>query len=224
MTELAIPADREGDVSGRIPGGQKRSRHCNVRIFRMLRQRLPSAPDINAKKLRNSLNYFEKAIPSFFCGLFFEFQEGIIVAMGSFVTGLAVSFALGFVYFLGAIPGGVAAGVNVPLAALAAWAGYSAGAGVVVLAGAPARDWLVRRFRIPVGRDPSKWIWRVWDRWGLIGLGLLAPVTIGPQIGGLLALAAGGRPGRIWLGLSAGVVPWCVLFGSLVAAGVRLTR
>ena len=142
--------------------------------------------------------------------------------MGEFIAGVSISFGLGFVYFIGAIPGGVAAGASVPQAAFAAWAGYSAGAGVVVLVGVPARDWLVRRFRIPVERDPSKWIWRVWERWGLIGLGLLAPVTIGPQIGGLLALAVGGKPARVWLSLSVGVIPWCVLFGSLVAAGVRL--
>ena len=144
--------------------------------------------------------------------------------MRALIAGISVSFGLGFVYFIGAIPAGVAAGLRVPMAALAAWAGYSAGAGVVVLAGVPVRDWLVRRFRIPVEPDHSKWIWRVWARWGLLGLGLIAPVTIGPQIGGLLALAVGGKPAAVWLCLSAGVVPWCLLFGSLVAAGVRLTQ
>ena len=118
--------------------------------------------------------------------------------MGAFIAGISVSFWLGFFYFIGAIPVGVAAGVSVPMAALGAWAGYASGAGIVVLAGVPARDWLVKRFRIPVQRDPSKWIWRAWDRWGLIGLGLFAPVTIGPQIGGVLALAVGGKPGLVW--------------------------
>lgn len=144
--------------------------------------------------------------------------------MAGTVSGLSVSFGLGFFYFISAIPGGVASGAAVPLAALAAWAGYSAGAGVVVLAGAPVRDWLIKRFRIPVEKDPEKWIWRIWDRWGLIGLGLFAPVTIGPQIGGVLALAAGGNPARVFFSLSLGVAPWCVLFGLLVAAGVRLAQ
>jgi len=142
--------------------------------------------------------------------------------MAETISGTIAAFGLGFVYFLGAIPGGAAAGASVPLAAFAAWAGYSAGAVAVVLAGAPARAWLVRRFRIPVDRDPQKRIWRVWDRWGLVGLGLFAPVTIGPQIGGMIALATGEKPLRVVLSLSLGVVPWCVLFGALVATGVKL--
>ena len=144
--------------------------------------------------------------------------------MGATVTGISVSFGLGFIYFIAAIPSGVAAGAIVPLATFAAWAGYSVGAVVVVLAGVPARNWLVKQFHIPLDRDPKKLIWRIWSRWGLIGLGLIAPVTIGPQIGAALALAVGEKPLQVWLSLSVGVVPWCVLFGALVAAGVRLTH
>ena len=84
------------------------------------------------------------------------------------------------------------------------------------------RDWLVRRLKIPVQRDPSKLVWRVWDRGGLAGLGLLAPVTIGPQAGAVLALAVGEKMPRILAALSLGVIPWCVAFGVLVAFGVRL--
>ncbi len=136
-------------------------------------------------------------------------------------SGIATAFGLGFLYFLGAVPAGAAAGAPVWVAAVAAWAGYSAGGAVVLSAGAPLRAWLVRRLKIPVARDPSKLVWRVWGRWGLVGLGLLAPVTVGPQAGGILALAVGERPFRILVALSAGVIPWCVLFAVLVSFGVN---
>lgn len=138
------------------------------------------------------------------------------------ITGTTTALGLGFVYFIAAIPGGTAAGAPVWMAAMAAWIGYSAGALVVLVAGAPLRDWLVRRLKIPVQRDPAKLIWRVWDRGGLAGLGLLAPVTIGPQAGAVLALAVGEKTPRILAALSLGVLPWCVAFGVLVAFGVRL--
>lgn len=138
------------------------------------------------------------------------------------ITGISTSFGLGFVYFISAIPAGAAAGAQVWSAALAAWLGYSAGGLVVLIAGAPLRDWVVRKLKVPVQRDPSKLVWRVWDRWGLAGLGLLAPVTIGPQAGAVLALAIGEKTPRILAALSLGVVPWCVVFSVLTAYGVKL--
>lgn len=140
------------------------------------------------------------------------------------VTGLTTAFGLGFFYFIASIPAGAAAGAWPWTAALAAWLGYSAGAGVVLLAGAPLRDWLVAKLGIPVVRDPRKLVWRVWERAGLAGLGLLAPVTIGPQAGAVVALAAGERPLRIFAAVSAGVLPWCIAFAVLTALGVKLAR
>ena len=137
-------------------------------------------------------------------------------------SGAALAFGFGFLYFLGAIPAGTAAGTPLWLAAVSAWAGYSAGALLVLLAGAPLRDWLAKKLKIPVEKDSL--IWRTWERWGLAGLGLLAPVTIGPQAGSVLALAVGERPIRIFVALSAGVIPWCVIFCFLVGFGVKIAR
>jgi len=139
-------------------------------------------------------------------------------------TGGAVAFGLGFLYFISAIPAGAAAGAPLWLVGFFAWAGYSAGALAVLLAGAPLRDWLIRKLKIPVKRDSTKLVWRIWERWGLAGLGLLAPVTIGPQAGSILALAVGERAVRIFLALSLGVIPYCVLFAILVGLGVKIAR
>jgi len=144
--------------------------------------------------------------------------------MGFPMAGMAAALGLGFAYFIAAIPAAAAAGLPVWAAGLAAWFGYSAGAGVVLLAGAPLRAWLVIKLRIPVERDSTKWVWKVWDRAGLPGLGLLAPVTVGPQAGSILALAVGERPARIFAALSLGVIPWCVGFCILVSLGVKIAR
>lgn len=138
------------------------------------------------------------------------------------LTGTATAFWLGFLYFIAAVPAGAAAGAPAWLAGLAAGLGYVAGAGVVLLAGAPLRAWLVRKLKIPVARDPSKLVWRMWERGGLPGLCLVAPVTIGPQATAVIALGVGERAPRIALFIALGVAPWCLLFAALTAFGFRL--
>jgi len=144
--------------------------------------------------------------------------------MMAYTGGLATSFTLGFFYFVGAVPGGVAAGLPVWLATFTAWLGYSAGAAVMLLVGPPARTWVARKLRIPLERDPQKWIWKAWSRFGLTGLGLLAPVTIGPQTGCILALAVGEKPLKTFLSLSLGVIPWCLGFAIALSLGLSIAR
>ena len=105
---------------------------------------------------------------------------------------------------------------------MGAGSGYTLGAAVVLLAGAPLRAWLVRKFRIPVECDPSKLVWRLWERGGLPGLCLIAPVTIGPQATAVIALAVGEKPRRILGAVALGVLPWCVIFAVLTAFGFKL--
>jgi hypothetical protein len=139
-------------------------------------------------------------------------------------TGLSTAFGLGFLYFIAAIPAGVAAGANAWVAGVGAGLGYVAGGAVVLLAGAPLRNWLVKKLRIPVERDPSKLVWRMWDKGGLLGLCLIAPVTIGPQATAVIALAVGERTPRIIAFVALGVAPWCALFAVLVAFGFKLAN
>ena len=138
------------------------------------------------------------------------------------LAGITTAFGLGFLYFIAAVPAGAAAGAHAWIAGLAAGLGYLAGAAVVLLAGAPLREWLVRRLKIPVERDPSKWVWRMWERGGLLGLCLVAPVTIGPQATAIIALAVGEKPRRILGAVAFGVLPWCVVFAVLTAFGFKL--
>lgn len=136
-------------------------------------------------------------------------------------AGFGSSFAFGFAYFLAAIPSGAALGLGIPLAGVAAWAGYSCGAAVVALPGAALRNWLARKLRWGVDRRPSGWAVAIWERFGIWGLGLIAPVTVGPQLGTLLAVSLGIDPRLALVALSVGVIPWCVLFAILTAAGAQ---
>jgi hypothetical protein len=141
-----------------------------------------------------------------------------------FLGGLATVFGLGFIYFISAIPTGAALKLPLWIAALAAWLGYSAGGVVVAFAGAPLRAWLTRRFKIAPDPENPSLVLRAWRRYGLPALGLLAPVTIGPQAGALLGLALGASRGRLVAALSLGAIPWAAAFAILVSLGVKLVK
>jgi hypothetical protein len=128
------------------------------------------------------------------------------------VTALSTTFLLGAGYFIAAIPAGVALGLSPWLAALSAGAGYFAITLVVLLAGSPARNWLLHRCKISTQPDPKKWFWRIWRRAGLPGLGLIAPITCGPWIAALIALALRESPLRVLFWITLGVVPYLVGF------------
>lgn len=134
------------------------------------------------------------------------------------------AFGLGFLYFISAIPTAVALGAPIWWAAVAAWLGYSAGAVIMLLLGVPAQEWLRRKKNFSLVPDPKKIFWRVLDRYGVIGLGLIAPVTIGPQLAALVLLALRIKPTKIVAAISFGALLWTFLFASLIACGSHFLK
>jgi hypothetical protein len=137
------------------------------------------------------------------------------------MIGFLTAAGIGFFYFVGAVPAGMAAGIPAPIASFAAWIGYSLGGTVILLAGAPLRAWITKKLKVDLRPDPTKLIWRIWERVGIWGLGLVAPVTIGPQGMALLCLSIGEPSRRIQLAISLGAIPWAAGFGWVAAFGLR---
>jgi uncharacterized membrane protein len=129
-------------------------------------------------------------------------------------------FALAFVSFWTSIPAGFALGLAPIVVAATAWLSYSAGVALVVVAGQPIRKWIASRLGNKVAANPDSTIRRVWERYGLVGFALLAPMTTGAQIGALLALSLGVPPRRILLAMSIGAALWAVLITGGIALGV----
>jgi hypothetical protein len=107
------------------------------------------------------------------------------------------------------------------LVALAAWLGYSLGGTVVLLAGIPLRDWIMRKLKVDLRPDTSKLFRCIWERFGIWGLGLIAPVTIGPQATALICLSLRETPSRIQLAISLGVLPWTIGFAVVARLGMH---
>lgn len=141
-----------------------------------------------------------------------------------FLGACATAFGLGFLYFVGAVPVAAAMGLPAWAAAIFAWAGYSAGGVVVAFAGEPLRAWIARRWKIQPNPGNPNLVMRAWNRYGLPALGLLAPVTIGPQAGALLAIALGAKRGPVVAAIAFGAIPWAIALGVLTSLGIKLVK
>ena len=133
-------------------------------------------------------------------------------------------FALAFIYFWASIPAGIALEVPPVVVLLTAWVSYVAGVVVVVLLGTPARAALLTRFGGKGASNPDSMIQRVWNRFGLLGLALLAPVTTGSQIGALIGLSLGAPPRKLIGAMSLGAALWGIIITLVAALGAAAVR
>jgi Ca2+/H+ antiporter, TMEM165/GDT1 family len=127
------------------------------------------------------------------------------------------------------IPPAVAAGLHPVPTGVAAFAGNLFGVLVVVLAGDRIRRvWASRRPTSSTAGRPSRpsrrrlRAERAFARWGLPGLAVLAPLTIGSHVAAALALGLRASRGSVlaWMALSLAI--WTVGITATSAAGVAL--
>jgi hypothetical protein len=156
--------------------------------------------------------------------------------------------AMGALLIWAAVPAGLAMGLHPALVGGASAAGSISVVLVVVLLGEPARAWLLRRLgprleqalrsssRAPDGatapHSPSPegagqtnarppLIVRVWERYGFVGLALVAPLFPGPAGAAALALALGISGRRVFLWVSIGIILWTAAYTLAVTLGFR---
>jgi hypothetical protein len=98
---------------------------------------------------------------------------------------------------------------------------------VVLVLGERMRNWFLRRHG---GESKDKHhgrIYRIWARYGVVGLGLLAPLLVGAPLGTAIGIALGAPTGRLILWMGLGIVLWSAIFtfaGALGMAGIEALR
>lgn len=136
------------------------------------------------------------------------------------VAALVSVFGIAFLSLWASIPAGLALGVHVVAVVVTAAVSYACGVGLIVLVGQPLRDRILRRFGGRTAGNPDSLAYRIWDRYGLIGLALLAPVTTGAQIGAIIGMSLNAPPRRLFVWMSLGGLLWSVVFAALISLGV----
>jgi hypothetical protein len=126
--------------------------------------------------------------------------------------------AVAVVELWAAAPAGIAMGLPAPLVWLATLCGALLSIAVVVVAGDRLRAWLVGRFGHGVAREGGR-MRRLWDRYGVIGWGLLAPLLLGAPLAAAAGVALGAARGRLLFWLGVGVTIWTTVLTLAVALG-----
>ncbi|MWV65524.1 small multi-drug export protein [Halorubrum sp. JWXQ-INN 858] len=137
-------------------------------------------------------------------------------AGGVIQYGLVFLFAaLPWVEILVVIPIAIGVGLNPVLTGIVAFAGNAGSVYVLLLFHRRIARWRRRRRSKPEdGDEPTgrrhEWAHGVWDRYGLPGLSLAAPVLTGVHLAALLALAAGSRTRSVGGWMTLGIAAWTV--------------
>ena len=131
---------------------------------------------------------------------------------------LLTIFGLALLELWIAIPAGLYMKVDVNTILVLTMTGGITGVSIVIFAGSKIRSHLVKAEKA-LGERKS-WSMKVWEKYGVIGLGLLSPFLTGAPIGAALAITFGGKPlpGLFWFSL--GVVLWSLIFMYFTKAGL----
>ena len=145
--------------------------------------------------------------------------------LATMIPAAASIFALAWFSFWPSMPAGIALGLHPLLVIVVTTLSYVSGVVIVLLPGERVRVWVERRF----GRNaneadsaepaPDTRLRRIWARYGTAGFGLLAPMTVGAQIGAIVGLALDIPPRRLFVWMAIGALAWSIL---LTAAALGL--
>lgn len=143
----------------------------------------------------------------------------VILSKFILVVGLAI-FEL-----WAAIPAGIALSLHPLLIGIASAMGAAIGALLVILLGDAFQKWLLKKKN---KKEKNKGrIYVIWEKYGVIGLGLLSPLITGALLGAAVGLSLGAPPRRLMLWMSTGIVIWSAILttiGTLGFGGFQLLK
>lgn len=132
-------------------------------------------------------------------------------------------FGLGMIGLWEGIPAGFALRLPPVVIGALSGAGSMSASLLVLLVGDRVRALLIRPRALDGGARPERLIDRVWRRYGVVGLGLLAPALIGAPLGVALGLLLRAPARRLLFWGLLGVILWTValtIAGMFGTAGV----
>ena len=124
---------------------------------------------------------------------------------------------LGIIELWAAIPAGTALKLHPLLNGLAAGLGAIIGALLVIILGDRLRNWLLKKKEKE--QKNKGWIYRIWEKYGVIGLGILSPLITGSLLGAAIGISLGASPKRLILWMSVGIVIWTIVLTIISTLG-----
>ncbi|MFY0545288.1 small multi-drug export protein [Brevibacillus sp. H7] len=117
-----------------------------------------------------------------------------------------------------AIPLGFALGLSAVVTCVLSAVGSILSAGIVIYLGGSLRAWLIKRM-VKKSSKQSR-MSRIWDKYGVIGLGFLSPLLTGAPLGAAIGVSLGAKPGKLMFWMTIGIVVWSIILTAAVAVGI----
>lgn len=124
---------------------------------------------------------------------------------------------LGIIELWVAIPAGIAIKLHPVLNGIASALGSIIGAVLVIFFGDRIRKWLLKKKER--GEKNKGRIYRIWEKYGVIGLGMLSPLITGAPLGAAIGVSLGASPRRLIIWMSIGIVLWTVILTAIGTLG-----
>jgi hypothetical protein len=133
--------------------------------------------------------------------------------------GVFLAGAIPWFEAIAVVPAGILFGLDPVLTVVFASAGNIITIAVFAYGGNAIRSWIIRR-RVSKGKDSEfpKLIkaQQAFDKYGIYGMAVLGPVLIGTQFAAAASVAAGVKPLKVTLLMSASMVIWAVAIAWIV--------
>jgi len=124
---------------------------------------------------------------------------------------------LGILELWAAIPAGTALKLHPLLNGIASAVGAIIGAVLVIFFGDRLRTWLLKKKE--KGEKKKGRIYKIWEKYGVIGLGMLSPLITGAPLGAAIGISLGASPRRLIIWMSIGIVIWTILLTTISTLG-----
>jgi membrane protein YqaA with SNARE-associated domain len=134
---------------------------------------------------------------------------------------LLTIFFLGLTELWAAAPAGLLMRLNPLLVCGVAALGQATGGATVILLGERVKVFLQRRRQSEKLQKRPGLLYRVWQRYGVAGWGLMAPLLIGSPLGAAIGLLLNVPPRHLLIWLGVGSFFWSMFFSVLAVMGIH---
>jgi uncharacterized membrane protein len=142
--------------------------------------------------------------------------------MAFFISCLSI-YLIGLLELWIAIPLGFALKINPFITAFFASIGAISSCIIIILIGVPIRNKFYKT-KIFKKKFENKYFQKVWNEFGIFGLGLIAPIFTGVHIGTAIALFWGCSARNTIFYMSIGTIIWTIILTVLTSLGISIVK
>ena len=135
--------------------------------------------------------------------------------------GVFLGGAIPWLEAIAVVPAGIIFGLDPLLTVVFASVGNIITIGVFAYGGGALRNWIIAR-RVAKGKEPESPKFakaqKAFDKYGIFGMAALGPILIGTQFAAAASVAAGVKPLKVTVLVSASMVIWAAVIAWVVVA------